>query len=73
MEASTATLRDRRTQIALWVDGRGQIQLTMGSKGGRGVSLHGGNFPEGAWTHLAVCVQGRKVGFTDCLDLPLLP
>lgn len=59
--AATATEADRRTQLALWVDGRGEIEFAMGNERGKGVILDAGQFQEGVWTHLAVSVEGRKV------------
>ncbi|CAM9358684.1 unnamed protein product, partial [Hapterophycus canaliculatus] len=64
--AATATEADRRTQLALWVDGRGEIEFAMGNERGKGVILGAGHFQEGVWTHLAVSVEGRKVSvFVD--------
>lgn len=62
MEAATANKDDRRTQLALWVGGRGEIEFAMGNERGKGVFLNAGQFQEGAWTHLAVSMEGRKVG-----------
>lgn len=59
--AVTATEHDRRTQLALWVGGRGEIEFAMGNERGKGVILGAGQFEEGVWTHLAVSVEGRKV------------
>lgn len=61
MAAVTATEHDRRTQLALWVGGRGEIEFAMGNERGKGVILGAGQFQEGVWTHLAVSVEGRKV------------
>ncbi|CAM9151445.1 unnamed protein product, partial [Scytosiphon promiscuus] len=64
--ATTATEADRRTQLALWVDGRGEIEFAMGNERGKGLVLGAGQFQEGVWTHLAVSVEGRKVSvFVD--------
>ena len=61
VEACTATQDDRRTQLALWVGGRGTLHFAMGNERGKGVLLEGQEFPEGVWTHLAVTMEGRKV------------
>lgn len=61
MVAMTATKDDRRTQLALWVGGQGEIQFAMGNERGKGVILGAGQCQEGVWTHLAVTMEGRKV------------
>ena len=61
MVAMTATKDDRRTQLALWVGGQGEIQFAMGNERGKGVIMEAGQFQEGVWTHLAVSMEGRKV------------
>ncbi|CAM9133388.1 unnamed protein product, partial [Laminaria digitata] len=66
MVAMTATKDDRRTQLALWVGGQGEIQFAMGNERGKGVILGAGQCQEGVWTHLAVTMEGRKVSvFVD--------
>ncbi|CAM9379273.1 unnamed protein product, partial [Sphacelaria rigidula] len=66
VESCTATQDDRRTQLALWVGGRGTLHFAMGNERGKGVLLEGQEFPEGVWTHLAVTMEGRKVSvFVD--------
>ncbi|CAN0011735.1 unnamed protein product, partial [Ectocarpus sp. 12 AP-2014] len=59
--AGTTTEDDTRTQLALWVGGRGEIEFSMGNERGKGVFLGAGPFREGMWTHLAVSVEGRRV------------
>lgn len=68
--AATATENDRRTQLALWVGGRGEIQFAMGNESGKGVILRAGRFQEETWTHLAVSVEGRKVSICSVTKLP---
>ncbi|CAN0355595.1 unnamed protein product [Ectocarpus sp. 6 AP-2014] len=62
----TTTEDDTRTQLALWVGGRGEIEFSMGNERGMGVLIGAGQFREGTWMHLAVSVEGRRVSmFVD--------